>query len=224
MEIEYEVVDREETPLGELVLRRYRAETGESGYEILLGGSFLMASHGSHAERAMAGLAHARLPTGTDDLSVLVGGLGAGHTLRAALDLPGVRRVLVAEIGAKVIEWNRRFFSRANGSAVDDSRVEIITNDLAHVIEEHPGAFDLMLLDVDNGPGWLASPGNARLYTSPGVEACRRALRRGGVLAVWSPQPNPDFESTLHSVFPTIEIETTHTPDEPPSTIYLAIE
>ena len=224
MEIDYREIDRELTPLGELVLRHYRAATGEEGYEILIDGAFLMASHGSHAERAMAGLAHARLDPGTGGLIVLVGGLGAGHTLRAALDLPRVERVIVAEIGAKVVEWNRRYFAEPNGRSVDDPRVEIRIADLADVIDANPETFDLMLLDVDNGPGWLAAPGNAGLYTSDGVTRCRRALRPGGVLAIWSPQPNPDFEATLRRIFPTVDVETTHAPDEPASTIYLAME
>jgi hypothetical protein len=98
MEISYETIDRDPTPLGVLELRRYHAASGEEGYEILIDGSFLMASHGSHSERAMASLAHSHLqPAG--ELSVLVGGLGAGHTLRAVLDLPGVAEVEVAEIG-----------------------------------------------------------------------------------------------------------------------------
>jgi spermidine synthase len=222
MDIDYREVDREATALGELVLREYRAETGETGHEILLDGAFLMASHGSHAERAMAALAHRRLPGVADGLRVLVGGLGAGHTLRAALDLPDVARVVVAEIGARVVDWNRRYFAAANGDAVDDPRVGIVIDDLARVIDARPGAFDLMLLDVDNGPGWLAAAGNARLYTSEGLDACRRALRPGGVLAVWSPQPNPTFETALREVFPVVEAETTSAPDEPPSTIYVA--
>jgi len=223
VEIEYREVDRERTALGVLVLRRYQAETGETGYEILLDGAFLMASHGSHAERAMAGLAHRRLAPGSRGLAVLVGGLGAGHTLRAALDLPDVDRVVVAEIGAKVVDWNRRFFAEANGHAVDDPRVEVVIADLAAVIADRPGAFDLILLDVDNGPGWLAAPANAGLYTAEGITAWRRALRPHGALAVWSPQPNPDFEAVLRSVFPTVVIETTRSPTEPPSTIYLAM-
>ncbi len=100
--------------------------------------------------------------------------------------------------------------------------MEIRIADLADVIDANPETFDLMLLDVDNGPGWLAAPGNAGLYTSDGVTRCRRALRPGGVLAIWSPQPNSDFETTLRQVFTSIDIETTRTPDEPPSTIYLA--
>ena len=180
-----------------------------------------MRSNRCHSERAMAPLAHRRLATRTDDLRVLVGGLGAGHTLRAVLDLPGVARVVVAEIGAKVVDWNRHYFAAANDHAVDDPRVEIVIDDLTRVIDANPGPFDLMLLDVDNGPGWLAAPGNAGLYETYGVAACRQALTPGGVLAVWSPQPNPDFESTLRRVFPTVEVETTTDPDEPSSTIYL---
>lgn len=221
MNIDYCEIDHEVTPLGDLVLRRYRAETGEVGYEILIDGAFLMASHGCHSERAMAPLAHRRLATPTDNLRVLVGGLGAGHTLRAVLDLPGVARVVVAEIGAKVVDWNRHYFAAANDHAVDDPRVEIVIDDLARVIDANPAAFDLMLLDVDNGPGWLAAPGNAGLYETDGVAACRQALTPGGVLAVWSPQPNTNFESTLRRVFPTIDVETTTDSDEPSSIIYL---
>jgi len=222
MEIEYSEIDSEETPLGVLTLGHYRASTGEEGYEILIDGAFLMASHGSHAERAMAGLAHARLASRARALTVLVGGLGAGHTLRAALDLPEVERVVVAEIGAKVVEWNRRYFADANTHAVDDLRVEIVIDDLSRVIDDHTRSFDLMLLDVDNGPGWLAAPGNAGLYTADGVLRCRRSLQPGGVLAVWCPQPNPGFEATLRDVFPNVDVEATSIPDEPSSTIYLA--
>lgn len=222
MEIDYRDIDSEQTPLGTLVLRRYRASTGEEGYEILIDGAFLMASHGSHAERAMAGLAHTRLGSGAKTLTVLVGGLGAGHTLRAALDLANVNRVMVAEIGAKVVDWNQRFFAEANGHAVEDPRTEIRIADLADVIDANPETFDLLLLDVDNGPGWLAAPDNAGLYTIGGTAACRNALKPGGVLAVWSPQPNAEFEAILREVFPTVEIETTTAPDEPASIIFLA--
>jgi len=222
MQIDYTEIDHEQTPLGALTLRHYRAATGEEGYEILIDGAFLMASHGSHAERAMAGLAHERLHSDAENLTVLVGGLGAGHTLRAALDLADVNQVVVAEIGARVVEWNRRYFATANHQAVDDPRTEIRIADLGRVIDANPGTFDLMLLDVDNGPGWLAAPGNAGLYTGDGLTRCRRALRPGGVLAIWSPQPNPEFETTLRGVFPTFDVETTSAPDEPASTIYLA--
>lgn len=227
MHIEYEELEHEQTPLGRLTLRRYRAETGETGYEILIDGNFLMASHGAHSERGMAALAHARLGGPAAARRVLVGGLGAGHTLRAALDLPDVTAVVVAEIGARVVDWNRRYFAAVNGHAVDDPRVTVRVADLADVVRAERAAFDLLLLDVDNGPGWLAAPGNAGLYEAAGVAACRDALRPGGVLAVWSPQPNPTFFAALQEVFPAAEeINTTEMGKplgEPGDTVYLAV-
>ncbi|NLH50867.1 MAG: spermidine synthase [Myxococcales bacterium] len=227
MYVGYTDIDSEETPLGLLTLRRYDAENGDVGYEIRLGGNFLMASHGAHSEQAMAPLAHERLQRPVESLAVLVGGLGAGHTLRAILALPGVTRVVVAEIGAKVVEWNRLYFREVTGGAVDDPRVEMRIADLADVLRDSPAAFDLLLLDVDNGPGWLAAPGNAGLYDRAGVETCRDALRPGGVLAVWSPQPNPVFLEALRLVFPAVEeFDTTEIGkklNEPGDTIYLAV-
>jgi len=226
VQFSYEDIDRDATPLGELTLRRYTAETGEVGYEIRLDGNFLMATHGAHSERVMAELARDRLESVSDDLRVLVGGLGAGHTLRAALDLPGVTRVVVAEIGAKMVEWNRRFFAEANGGAVDDPRVEIRVADLADVLAAEPGAFDLLLLDVDNGPGWLAAEGNAGLYEDAGVRVTREALRPGGAVAVWSPGPNEAFLATLQGVFGAVEVVDTtdigRPLGEPGDVIYLA--
>jgi spermidine synthase len=226
MKLVYTEVDREETSAGLLVLRRYDADAGEHGYEILLDGAFLMASHGCHSERAMAELARSRLPTASTHLTALVGGLGAGHTLRAALDLPGIHRVVVAEIGAKVVLWNRRYFAEFNGGAVDDPRVEVVVSDVLRVIAGTTEPFDLILLDVDNGPGWLATATNERLYGVRGLELCRRALEPGGVLAVWSPQTNASLEEALTDVFGAWNAADTtalaREAGEPPSVIYLA--
>jgi len=222
MQIEYREVDAEDTPLGRLTLRSYRAECGETGYEILLDGAFLMASHGSSSERAMAGLAYARRVGPARPLTVLIGGLGAGHTLRAVLDLPNVGRVVVAEIGAKVEGWNRRFFAAVNGGAVDDPRVEVLVADVLAVLRARPDSFDLILLDVDNGPGWLAAAGNAALYDVEGLDTCAAALKPGGVLGVWSPRANPTFRTSLEARFRRVEEAEARPADEPASTIYLA--
>ena len=226
MQFRYEDVDAEDTPLGRLTLRRYHAETGEVGYEVRIDGHFLMASHGAHSEQAMAALARERLAGEPRPLTVLVGGLGAGHTLRAALDLPDVERVVVVEIGARVVDWNRRYFAEVNGDAVSDPRVAVQVGDLADHVRATAGGVDLMLLDVDNGPGWLAAPGNAWLYEDEGVRACLDALRPGGVLAVWSPQANPTFRETLRRVFAVVdEVDTTErgrAVGEPGDVIYLA--
>lgn len=227
MHLTYTEIDHEQTPLGKLTLRRYQAETGESGYEILIDGNFLMATHGAHSEAGMARLAYDRLSHPTPELRVLVGGLGAGHTLRAALDLPGASRVTVVEIGAKLVEWNRLYFAEVNRSAVDDPRVDIRIIDLGRFLQQPPGRFDLLLLDVDNGPGWLAAPGNAGLYENAGLADCRGALEPGGVLAIWSPQPNEKLRLNLQKVFSQVEeVDTTSLGKplrEPGDTVYLAV-
>ena len=227
MRLTYREIDREPTPLGVLTLERYQAPDGQVGYQVALDGAFLMATHGAHSERALAPIAHSRLGRPARGLAALVGGLGAGHTLRAALDLPGVARVVVAEIGAKVVDWNRRYFADANGHAVDDPRVAVRVADLRDVLAASPGAFDLMLLDVDNGPGWLAAPGNARLYDAEGAALCRRALRPGGVCAVWSPCRNPGFFQTFAAVFPGAdEVDTrpwANEVNEPADVVYVGV-
>ncbi len=225
MKIRYEELDHDETPLGRLVLERYDAEDGQVGYQISIDGAFLMASHGAHSERVMAPLAHERLQRPAAELEVLVGGLGAGHTLAEALSLAGVTRVVVAEIGAKVLEWNRRYFASVNGGVVDDPRVEVQIADVATVIREAEGRYALMLLDVDNGPGWLAAEGNARLYEDQGLVECRRALAPGGVLAVWSPSRNPVFFEAIRRVFPDAEELDTlaYAQGEPADVVYCAV-
>lgn len=225
LHLTWTTLERERTPLGELELLRWEAGAGTAhtaglpgdpgppqvGYEIRIDGSFLMATHGASSERAMAALAHERLDGPPRPLTVLVGGLGCGHTLRAALDLPGVTRVVVAEIGARVLDWNRRLFAPFNGAAVDDPRVTVLVGDLWDVLAAHPGGFDLLLLDVDNARESLAAAGNARLWTLAGIRRYHAALRPGGVLAVWSPNPDPDFRADIATVFPTVEdVDTRH--------------
>lgn len=205
MRIRFDRIDRQVTPLGTLTLHRYEAETGEVGYEVRIDDAFLMATHGAYGEIAMVELAHRRLPAGAGGLSVLVGGLGAGHTLRAVLDLAAVARVDVVEISSKVVEWNRCHFAEVNGQGLEDPRVTVVCADLAQVLPSRSASYDLMLIDVDNGPGWLATPKNSRLYEPAGLGDCRRALRAGGVSAFWSPQRSPVLAERLAAVFGNVE-------------------
>ncbi len=227
MHIHYRQIDQQVTPLGTLSLHRYEAETGEHGYEIRIDDEFLMASHGSLGESAMARLAYDRLNEPRQRLTVLVGGLGAGHTLQAALELHGVASVEVVEIGSKVVEWNHQYFTEVGGRALADDRVQVTIADLAEVLADRRDAYDLMLLDVDNGPGWLATQKNAPLYQTGGVQQMGKALRTGGVLAVWSPAPNPLFHDALRDVFTEVtEVNTREVVDEgagPSDVVVLAL-
>jgi len=165
-------------------------------YSIMLGASELMNSRKSGSEEALAGLAAARLADRREP-RVLIGGLGMGFTLRAALAAFGAdAEIVVAEIVPAVIEWAEGPLAHLFADSLDDPRVRIEAADVASLIR--PGAqWDAILLDVDNGPDGLTVESNDGLYTRAGLAAARAALRPGGVLAVWSAAPSPVFANRL---------------------------
>lgn len=131
---------------------------------------------------------------------VLVGGLGLGYTLRAVLDLlpeDSDGQVTVAELVPELVDWNRRLLHHLHDSALDDPRVEVVVGDVFDLIQRRKRTFDVMLLDVDNGPQALSQAKNQRLYGDGGVRACWEALTPGGVLAVWSANPNARYAARL---------------------------
>jgi spermidine synthase len=149
--------------------------------------------HGS--EEALAALALGRVER---PRTILVGGLGLGFTLRAALDrLPPDARAVVAELSPALVAWNRGPVADLAGRPLEDPRVRLQQADVRARIAEARGAFDAILLDVDNGPSALAHRGNDALYGDRGVRACRDALRQGGVLAVWSAGPDEEYRARL---------------------------
>jgi len=133
---------------------------------------------------------------------VLVGGLGMGFTLRSVLDVlahdPDAR-VLVAELFPTVIEWNRKWLGELARHPLDDPRVEVIAGDVGPLIARSTDAFDLVLLDVDNGPQPLTLDANHSLYTRRGIASMRSALRPGGVAAVWSAGHDVEFANRLQA-------------------------
>jgi spermidine synthase len=129
---------------------------------------------------------------------VLVGGLGMGFTLRAVLDvLPPEAVVTVAELLPAVFEWNRKFLGELAGYPLEDARVRIQIADVGFTLRANPGGFDVVLLDVDNGPAAFTAITNAGLYDNGGVRAAHAALRPRGTLAVWSAWEDRKFEQRL---------------------------
>lgn len=132
---------------------------------------------------------------------ILVGGLGLGFTLRAALDgLPATARVVVAELVPEVVAWNRAEHGAHAGRPLDDPRVKLVVEDVAAVIARGKDSYDAISLDVDNGPSAISQPANENLYRRAGLMRARRALRPGGVLAVWSSFPSRTFTKSLEVV------------------------
>ena len=166
-------------------------------FSIVINGQDLMNSrqHESELELARLGCAHL---VGRKAPRILVGGLGMGYTLRQALDMLSPHaQVVVGELLGAVVEWNREFFGELNGRPLGDERVDVKTGDIVNLILRSKGRFDAILLDVDNGPSAMTDSGNRRLYGRKGIQACRRALRKQGCLAVWSAEPSKKFEQLL---------------------------
>ncbi len=174
---------------GEQVLQERDGE-----YVIRSGGHVLMSSRVHGSEEAMASAGCNGAPNG----HVLVGGLGLGYTLRAVLDLLSPKgRVTVAEISPAIVEWNRGPLAELAGRPLEDPRVKVETRDVRGLLAQSGGAFDAILLDVDNGPAALARKGNAALYVAEGISAARAALKPRGVLVVWSAGPDSRYLGRL---------------------------
>ena len=157
----------------------------------------LMSSRMHGSERALAELACAHIPR-ERAARLLVGGLGLGFTLAAALDAVGPdAQVLVAELVPEVVEWSRGPMGAAAGHPLVDTRVDAYVGDVCDLVRAPGDGFDAIMLDVDNGPEALLRRENDWLYSAAGLQALRRALRPGGVLAVWSASPHARFGRRL---------------------------
>jgi spermidine synthase len=166
-------------------------------FSMKLGDNELMNSRLSGSEEALATLTCRRIQS-IKRPDILIGGLGMGFTLRAALAVLGPEaRIVVAELVPAVIAWARGPMAPLFGGSLSDPRASIREADAVDVIRSHASAFDAILLDVDNGPEALIRKANDSLYDAKGLKAIYRALRSGGVLAVWSSGPNPAFSKRL---------------------------
>jgi spermidine synthase len=177
---------------GELRLIRRGEE-----YTIMLGANELMNSRRTGSEVALASLACGALRSRTKP-RLLIGGLGFGFTLRAALEQVGAEaELVVAELVPAVVRWARGPIAHLFAGILDDPRVAVLEEDVARPIAAAPAAWDSILLDVDNGPHALTTGANGWLYGREGLAAAREALRPGGVLAIWSADPDPAFCARL---------------------------
>ncbi len=195
------VIERVPVPGGELVLARRGKE-----YSIRVGGVELMNSRDHSSEDALGRETVTRLKK--KQPRVLIGGLGMGFTLRAALDaLPASARVDVVEIVPAIVRWNRGELGPLAQEPLADPRVTVIEADVAAVIRAPEAPYDAIVLDVDNGPDAIYE-GNATLYRQRGLAATRAALVPGGWLAVWSSFRSNTFTTWLKEVGFAVELAT----------------
>ncbi|WID99055.1 hypothetical protein QO058_12860 [Bosea vestrisii] len=181
---------------------------GEDEFSITLGHNELMNSRLKGSEEALATLAIDRIGKRPKP-RLLIGGLGMGFTLRAALAaLPADAEIVVAELIPAVIAWARGPLAPIFAGCLDDPRVSVQEADVATAIRETPGSYDAILLDVDNGPDGLMVEANDRLYDSAGLAYAKASLRSGGVLAVWSAGPDRSFTQRLRQAGFAVEEKT----------------
>jgi spermidine synthase len=174
-------------------------------FSILAGSIELMNSRLSGSEVALAQMSCGRL-AGRARPQVLIGGLGMGFTLRAALAvLAADAAVTVAELVPEVVAWAHGPLAGVHGESLADPRVSVFEGDVGALIAGAEGRYDAILLDVDNGPEGLIRAANDELYDAYGLGEARAALRPGGVLAVWSSAPHPAFAKRLGAVGFTVE-------------------
>lgn len=163
----------------------------------LKGGQELMNSRKHGSEDALGALPCERLKH-PDSARVLIGGLGIGFTLAAALAAVGPgAEVTVAELIAEVVEWNRGPLGERSGRPLDDPRTRVYIGDVAKLLRRSRQHFDVIALDVDNGPEGLTRDSNDWLYSLAGIAVAQQALRPGGILAYWSAGPDRDFSDAL---------------------------
>lgn len=187
------LIDSTPTPGGDTLSLYER----DGVFTLRISGIELMTSRAHDSEEKLASVA-IRLVGRTRSPRVLIGGLGMGFTARAALDAsPRPSEVVIAELLPAVVRWNRDHIGHLAGRPLDDPRVSVVEQDLYHVITASAGAFDVVLNDVDNGPGGCALERNERLYRRAGLAAIRRCLRPGGVLAVWCVEDDPRFVKAM---------------------------
>lgn len=190
-----ELIDTAQVPGGE-DLRLFRRG---ADFMIVLDRNELMNSRMSGSEEALATMSIERIADKKAP-QILIGGYGMGFTLRAALAvLPTDAQVVVAELVPQIIDWARGPMAELAAGCLDDPRVEVVLGDVGAEINRTATrtGYDAILLDVDNGPDGLTRLGNDRLYSTRGLEAARKALAPGGVLAVWSAAPDKAFARRL---------------------------
>jgi spermidine synthase len=209
------VLERIATRRGELALRRSGSE-----FEIISNGVFLMDTRDGRSERLMVTAALHRCPATAPQ--VLICGLGVGFALAEAVSNPEVARVDVVEISAEIIGWHATHLRHLAAPAWDDSRVNVVNADVAAWLARQRGPYDVICLDVDNGPEWTVWDTNQVLYADEGLRRIRDSLRPGGVISVWSAAEAPAFEDRLRRHFTSVHTHRVPVSRGQPDVVYLA--
>jgi spermidine synthase len=191
-------IARAESERGEVVLRRRTSGAGADVLELRVNGVFVMDTLETGTEIELAAAALALVP---DPRDVVVGGLGLGFTAQRVVADPRVERVVVVEIEDSLIGWMRDGTIPHGPALLADQRIKIVNADILMAIAEARATYDLILLDVDNGPGYLVHEDNVRVYERSFLAHCGELLNPQGALAIWSAAAAPELLSAMRAVF-----------------------
>jgi spermidine synthase len=195
---EFVEVARAESERGEIVLRRRVEERAADALELRVNGVFVMDTQETASETELAAVA---LDLVEHPRRVVVGGLGLGYTTQRVLADQRVEVVKVVELEAALIGWMRDGTIPHGPALLADKRLQIVDADIVRAVAEARSTYDLVLLDVDNGPGYLVHPRNAEVYQSEFLAATRAIIDPGGALAIWSADPAPELAEAMERVF-----------------------
>lgn len=208
-----EIIERSHTERGDIQLQKR-----EDHYEIIYNGTFLMATYNGESERLLVSRALGR---SRGPHKVLIGGLGVGFSLEEALSDPRVTQVDVVEIEEVIIQWNRKHLAAVSGYALDDPRTNVIHTDLLQWMSRTDETYDVICLDIDNGPDWTVSESNTGLYSERGVSGLIRLLRPQGILSFWSATASNEFVDFLKLFFDEVVVEAVPQERGEPDYIYV---
>lgn len=208
------VVERSLTKNGEIQLQKRN-----ENYEIIFNGSFLMATYNGCSEKFLVSSA---IKTAVSPKKILIGGLGVGFSLGEALNYDKVEDVTVVEIESKIIEWNKRYFSRFSNNGLRDPRVKLINKDFIVWMSETKEQYDVICLDIDNGPSWTVLDQNESLYSVNGLQKLKELLNKDGAISFWSAAKSEKFEKRLKSLFQSVAVYGISHDSGKPDYVYIA--
>lgn len=140
------------------------------------------------------------------DVSILIGGLGVGYSLKSALKFKNAKRIDIVEIEESIIRWNKTYFKRLNEGALCDPRVRVFNCDFFDYLSKCTDFYNLIAIDVDNGPDWVAIDMNRVLYKASALSTMKRRLLPDGILSIWSATRNDDLKQLLEDIFASVEL------------------